>query len=132
MVSSEKSDFIRVGGLEAEKVFDRFNAVESAVDVVADKDIALLRDFSTHPEQLHQIIKLSMNVAAHVDRRADKLHIRLLIENLKHSLAQLHEIRLLQDGISLFQVLNQLLEVHWNWPIDSESLAFPFACDKIV
>jgi len=68
MVSSQQCDVGRILDFITHKQFESLDRVESSINKVPDEDIVLVRDFSTDPEQLEQIIKLSMNVSTNCDR----------------------------------------------------------------
>lgn len=64
MVTADERDAVGVSNFEREEQQEGLDAVESAVDEVAQKQVRRVRHLAAHFEQLHQIVVLTVNVAA--------------------------------------------------------------------
>lgn len=82
VVSSENGDAVLVPHFEGDEKRDRFDRIESTINIISHEQIVRVRWFSTNTEELHQIVKLSMDISANCDGAFDRLDIRLVHENL--------------------------------------------------
>ncbi len=76
----------------------------ASVDVVAEKEIARLGGRSAHLEQLHQVVELTVHVAAHGYGRLHVYHGLLLAEEVSTFVYDLERDGLL-DAALLYEVL---------------------------
>lgn len=82
MVASEQGDPIFVPNLESQQHEEGFNAVPSAIDIVAKENIVGIRRVSSDFKQLEQVVELPMDVSADGDRRSDLDGVRLSLQDL--------------------------------------------------
>ena len=68
--------------LERDEERDGLDRVVAAIDVVAHEEVVGVRARAADAEDLHQVVELSVNVAADDDRRAYRLHVGLVVEDL--------------------------------------------------
>jgi len=67
-----------------------FDAVVAAVDVVSHEEVVSVGRLASDLEQLHQVVKLAVDISAHRDGTFHLLHVGLLRQNL----TSLHNTRL--------------------------------------
>ena len=82
MVSSQDCDPGAEPDLEGDEERDSLHAVVSSVHVVAHEQVVCVRRLSSDPEQLHQVMELSMNISAHSHRTFHCLDIALFGQDL--------------------------------------------------
>lgn len=68
--------------LQSNKKCYSFNAIVATIDVIAHEQIVCVGQVSTDAEQLDQIVKLAVDVAANCDWAAHGLHVGLAYKNL--------------------------------------------------
>lgn len=68
--------------LESNKQCDSLDAVVPAVHIIPHEQVVGVRGAASDPEQFHQIVELSVHIAAHRDGAFHFLHVRLLREDL--------------------------------------------------
>ena len=82
MVSSYQSDPVRVPDFQAEQQQEAFQRVEAPVYKVAHEQVIRIWDVSPNPEQLHEVMKLPVDVTAYCNWRIDLYDIAFLDEQL--------------------------------------------------
>jgi len=87
VVSSQDGDPGAEPDLEGDKERDSLHAVVASVHVVSHEQVVGVRRLSSDPEQLHQVVELSMNVSAHGHRTFHGLDIALFGQDLLGFLA---------------------------------------------
>ena len=73
------------------------------------EQVVCVRHITTDAEQLHEVVELAVDVAAHGHGTAHGLHVGLLDEQQLHHLAHLFQLQLTQQ-FAVAQVLNPLVE----------------------
>lgn len=113
VVAAQYRDALAIADLEGHEQGDGLDGVVSSVDVVAHEEVIRVWRFATNPEELHEIVKLSVNVTADGDRALHLLDVRLLRQNLFGLLAKGLDIgfRELLAIHQLFDPAVQLLEL---------------------
>ena len=53
----------------------------TSINIITHKEVISIRDFSTNFKELHQIVKLAMNITADNDRSSHWLDVRVLYKN---------------------------------------------------
>uniref|UniRef100_M4C2T4 Uncharacterized protein n=1 Tax=Hyaloperonospora arabidopsidis (strain Emoy2) TaxID=559515 RepID=M4C2T4_HYAAE len=71
---------------------DTLERVVPAVDVIPHEEVVRIRTRAAYPEELQEVVKLSVNVATDRDGTLDWLDIRLAREDLLGFLAQLVDL----------------------------------------
>ena len=87
VVSAQDRDAVAVAHLEADEQCDRFERVVASVDVITHEEVVRVGRVSANAEQLHQVVELTVNVAAHSNRAANGLDIALRLQNFFRFLA---------------------------------------------
>lgn len=82
MVAAEDGDSFTIADLEGHQQRHCLHRVVAAIDVVTHEQVICVGRPSTYSEQLHKIVKLSVDIAAHCHRAFYFLNVRLLSENL--------------------------------------------------
>lgn len=82
MVATQNGDAVLVADLERDEQRDGLDRVVTAVHVVAHEEVVCVRALAADTKQLHQVVELAVDVAAHCHRALDDLHVRLLFQNL--------------------------------------------------
>lgn len=110
VIAAEQSDFVRISCFEEQKDREGLDAVVPAIHKITHEDVTCCGHFSSTLEELEQIKKLAVNIAAHCDGRADRLHIALFQKNIFHHLAKALEV-LLGQVLALFDFFNPFVEI---------------------
>jgi len=110
VVAADERDAVRVADFEREEEKERFDAVEAAVDEVAQEEVVGLWHVAADAEQLLEVVELAVDVAADGDRRVDCLHVGLFGKDLARLRAQRFHLALLDD-LALFQLLDLAVQV---------------------
>ena len=105
MISSDQSNSVLVPNFQSQQKQKRFYAVETSVHEVPHEDVVRFRTISAHFEQLHQIVKLTVNVTANSNRRLDVLNVALLQQDVAGHVAQISDFRFF-DAFALLEQLN--------------------------
>ena len=82
MVSSENGQPFFEPDFDAEQQTDSFNRVVASIDIIPQKEVVGVRNSTSYFEQFHQIVELSVDVTANIDRRPHVDHIGFLCEDL--------------------------------------------------
>ncbi len=82
MIATQYHDAFAVADLKGHENGDGLDGVIASIDVVAHEEVISVRRFSTDPEELHEIVKLSVNISANGDWTLDLLNVRLLRQDL--------------------------------------------------
>lgn len=75
MITAQDGDAMWVSYFEGHQERYRLHGIVTTIHIVSHKKIIGRGHLASDFEQLHQIMKLSMNIAAHCDRTADRLNI---------------------------------------------------------
>lgn len=67
VVASEEEEGVGIMDFKGPEVEDTFNAEVSTVNVVAEEQILRFNWIATNLEQLHQVVKLAVNITAYCD-----------------------------------------------------------------
>ena len=97
VVAAQQRDAVRVARLEQQQHGHRLDTIVPAVDKVAHEDVAGVRALAAVAEELEQIVKLPVDVAADGHRARHRLHCALLEHDLLHVLAEVLEVQLRQQ-----------------------------------
>ena len=101
VVASDKRDAVGIANLQSEKQQKRFNRVKASINKIAHEKVIGVRTLASNFEELQQVKKLTMNVAANGYGAVHALHVALLTQNLARLGAQ-------QLHLALFDVLASL------------------------
>lgn len=82
VISTEDGDSFAIANLESDEECYSLNRVVSTIDVVAHEQIVCIGRASAYPKQFHQVVKLTVNIAAYCHRAFDFLNIWFLSQNL--------------------------------------------------
>ena len=93
MVSSQDCDPGTEPDLQRDEERDRLHAVVAPVHVVPHEQVVGVRRLASDPEQLHQVVELSMNVSAHSHRTLHGLDIALFGQDLFCFLTQYFDLK---------------------------------------
>ena len=110
VVAAYERDAVRIAHLEREQEQKGLDAVEAAVDKVAQEQVVGLGHVASDPEELLQIVELAVYVAAYGDGRVHLLHVALLGEYLARLRAQRLHLALLDD-LALLQLLDLAVQI---------------------
>lgn len=99
VVAAQQEQRGRVAELQRPQVQDAFDAEVAAVHVIAQKQILGRRWRATHVKQLHQVVELTVNVAAHSHRRLDLDHCLFRAQQRRSLLDDLQGRRLLDPAL---------------------------------
>ena len=80
MIAPNKGHPIGVSNFETEEEEKGFERVKATVDKVAHEEVVCVWYISSHTEQLHEIMKLPMNIAAYCDWSRDRNNICLFYQ----------------------------------------------------
>jgi len=94
VISAQKNNVLRVLGLEEEQERPRLNRIVAPVNVIAHENVARAGKIASSLEELEEVMKLAVNIAAHCDGRVDWLHIVFLNEDGFDKIAELLEVGL--------------------------------------
>jgi len=101
MIATEDGDALGVSNLESDQESDSLNGVVATVNVVTHKEIVCVWIRSPDLEEFHQVVELTVNIAAHSNGAFHWLHVRFLLEDFSGLFAE-----------SLHVSLAELLAVH--------------------
>ena len=87
VVAAEDGDALGVSDFERNEEGDGLNGEVAAVDVVAHEEVVGVWIGAADFEELHQVVELAVDVAADGHRALDRLHVRLVLEDLARLLA---------------------------------------------
>jgi len=110
VVAAKQCNFVGPSGFEQEQSGKRLEAVVAAIHEVAHEDVVGVGDLAASPEELFQVVELAVNVAADGDGREDRLHIRLLQEQVTNDIAESLQL-VFRQVIALFRNLDPLVNV---------------------
>ena len=96
MVTSEQSDALGPPRFEEEEEGEGLEGVVPAVDEVPHEYVVGVRDVPARLQQLEEVVELSVDVAADGHRRAHRLHVALLHQQLLDVAAERLQLGLLQ------------------------------------
>lgn len=82
MVAPEDGESFFVAHLDAEQQADCLEGIVAAVDVISQEEVVAVGDVSTDAEEFHQVVELTVDVAADVNRGSNIDHVGLLREDL--------------------------------------------------
>lgn len=88
MVPPYQGDAIWVADFEAEQQQEAFQRVETSVDEIAHEEVVCVWYVAAHAEQLHQVVKLAVNVATYCDRGVDLNDVTFFDEELAGFVAE--------------------------------------------
>mmetsp|Transcript_19392 Transcript_19392/g.56728 ORF Transcript_19392/g.56728 Transcript_19392/m.56728 type:complete len:305 (+) Transcript_19392:329-1243(+) len=96
VIAPEDKDSIGIADLEADQHGDGFDGVISPIDVIPHEEVVGIGRRSADAVQLHEIVPLAVNVAAHRDGRGDRLDVGFVGEMFPRLVAQLTHLRFAQ------------------------------------
>ena len=82
MVASQNSDSIAVSDFQRHKQRHSLHRVVATVHVVSHEQVVGVRWLAADLEQLHEVVELPVDVAAHCDGALHRLHVLLFDKNL--------------------------------------------------
>jgi len=82
VVTAQDGDALPVADLQGHQKGHGLHRVVSTVYIVAHEQVVGVRGLSAYPEQLHQVVELTVDISAHCHGTFHLLHIRLLGEDL--------------------------------------------------
>jgi len=88
MITTEDGDAAAKPHLESDEESDSLNTVVSSINIVSHEEIVGVWRLSPDPEQLHEVMELSMNISTHCHWTLDCLDIALLGQDLLGLLTQ--------------------------------------------
>ena len=109
VVAAQDGDALRVADLEGDEQRHRFHREVAAVHVVAHEEVVGVRVGPADLEELHQVVELAVDVAAHGDGAFDGLHVGLVLQHLARFLAQPSHF-VFRELLALHQVLDPAVE----------------------
>ena len=92
MVPPQQRDPARPECLQTKQQHERLHGVVAAVDVVAQEDVARVRDRAARIEESQKVVELAVQVTADVDGGGDGLHGALLAEEGFDGRAEVEEL----------------------------------------
>ena len=96
MVAAKDGDPAAVADLQGDKQGNGLDAVVAPVHVVTHKEIVCVWRLAPNPEQLHEVVKLAVHIAANRHRALDRLNIALFRQNLFRFLAKNFHLQMQQ------------------------------------
>lgn len=94
VVAPDERHPVRVSDFERQQQQECLDRVQAAVHKVAEKQVVGIRAHAAHTEQLHEIVKLAVNVATDGHGRVHALDVGLLDENVARLRTELLHLRL--------------------------------------
>lgn len=82
VVTAQDGDALAIANLQGHQKCHGLHGVVSTVHVVAHEQVVGVRRLAAYPEELHEVVKLTVDISAHCHRAFYLLHIGLLGENL--------------------------------------------------
>ena len=82
VVSTKNGDAVLIAHFESDKEGHSLDGIVSTIDVVAHKEIVGIRRVAADAEQLHQVVKLAVDITANGNRAADRLHVGFFHQDL--------------------------------------------------
>ena len=82
MIAAQDGDPLAEPDFQRDQEGDGLDGVVAPVDVVAHEEVVRVRRLAADLEQLHQVVKLTVDIATNRHRTLDLLHIGLLGQNL--------------------------------------------------
>eukprot|EP01136_Pigoraptor_vietnamica_P039277 Opistho-1_new@9865 len=110
VVAAKDRDALAEADLKRNEERHRLHRVVATVDIIAHEEIVCVGRLAANAEQLHQVVELAVDIAAHRHGASHGLHIRLLLENFARLLAQLLDLGLGQL-LAVVQLLNPSIEL---------------------
>ena len=110
VVPSDERDPVRVAHLQREQQQEGLDGVEAAVDEVAHEEVVGVGYRPPHFEELLQVVKLPVDVAADRYRGIDALHIALFNKDLTGLGAQALHLRLF-DVLASLELLYLAIQI---------------------
>jgi len=101
VVTTEDCDALRISDFESDKECDCFDGVITSINVIPHKKVVRIWIWPADSEQLHQVVKLPVYIAAYCYRAFHWLHVRLILQDFSCLLAK-----------PLYVDLSQLLAGH--------------------
>jgi len=114
VVAAEDGDAAWVANLEGDEQSDGLDAEITPVDVVAHEEIVGVRVRPADLEQLHQVVELPVDVAAHRHRAFDRLHVALFLQNFARFFAQPSHV-FFAELLALHQIFDPAIEGGDGW-----------------
>ena len=81
MITADQRNTLRIAHLERQQKQESLDRVESTVDKVTHEDIVGLWAVSADAEQLHQVVELTVNIAANLHEKglSERWKIKMLL-----------------------------------------------------
>ena len=89
MISPKQVYPLRVEYFQTEQVENSFQRVISSVHIISQKQVVIIREFSSTVKNLQKILKLSMNVSTNSDWPLQIYNVLLRLQNLFGLIADL-------------------------------------------
>eukprot|EP00166_Cyanidium_caldarium_P005904 ctg_754.g447 len=122
VIAAQDGHSPRIPQLETDERGDRLHRVVAAVHVVAHEEVVGVRALAAYFEQLQQVVKLTVNVATHGHRAADRLYVGLAQKNLLGTLTQRLDVLLGQRPTVFRQQLGDPhIQIHTTTTTSSSS-----------
>ena len=114
MIAAYQRDIGGVSHLERQKEKKGLDTIEAPIDKIPHEQVIGARAVVSHPEKLHQVVELAMDIATDGDRGVDLLNVRLLDQDLLGEVAKVAHLGFL-DVLATPQLLNLSVQVvHYN------------------
>lgn len=96
VVAAQQRNLLRIPRLEYQEQGKGLQAVVSSVNKVTHEDVVCVGQLTSCAEELKEVIELTVDITTDGDRAVDRLHVRLLEQELLDLFAELLEVRLAQ------------------------------------
>jgi hypothetical protein len=94
MVPTEEKDVLAVAELQGGQVGECLDAEEAAIDVVPKEEVSVVLDAPRNAEELEDVVKLPVEIAANRDWESDLKESWLLVKDVRQLRKQQGQLRL--------------------------------------
>lgn len=82
VITTEDGDAVLIADLEGNEQGHSLDRVVTTINVVSHEQVVGVRRIASDAEQLHQVVKLTVNITTDGDRATDRLDVGLLHQDL--------------------------------------------------
>jgi len=88
VVATKDGNALGISDFESYEESDSFYGVVTSINIITHEEVVGIWVWAPNSEQLHQVMKLAMDISAHSDWAFHWLYIRLVPQDLSCLLAQ--------------------------------------------